>query len=216
MLAQAAGRCTCSPLLEPQRPLGSVPALPSAGLDCARTRLQTTPTLGRLVWGVALLNAGRVALSMRPVLCGIIPAGHTKHPLVRAPSRAPVRVAGPSVDTGLGAMKSALLSARDFPPSVDAIFQDFTGVRSAEWGRRAAVAIIRIRRRTGRTASFNELFEELERGRPHPVDWDALDRVLVYSFRHHAAVHWRRAGWINWTKQPRSLRTGRAFRELRL
>lgn len=99
-------------------------------------------------------------------------------------------------------------------------FETLTGEeRADEWGLAAAIFIARTRRRTGRGPSFAELLRELlpedsELFPRWPVELNAAARVQTwYAFRHHAAVEWKRRGWINWdTNVERSLRTGRQFR----
>ena len=98
---------------------------------------------------------------------------------------------------------------------------------SLEVGRRAAIEIARIRRRTGSGPTFAELFDPIFLDAAAPSSdlakgWDSIDRSHLYALRHHLAVHLRRDGWIQWSGLPRSLRTGvtfsrasRLFREAR-
>lgn len=77
------------------------------------------------------------------------------------------------------------------------------------------------RRRHSRGPTCRELFTHLlpdSEGIPSPLpdSWDTSDRRLAVSdFRDHAALEWRRRGYIGFDKQvSRSLRVGARFREL--
>lgn len=107
-----------------------------------------------------------------------------------------------------------LLSPDQFSPTVALLFEELTSRRASEpWGLIAAIEVVRLRRANGRSPSFSELFERVCRypSLP-PVDWTAIATEEVWSFRHHLAVHWRRENWITWSRTPRSLTTGWAFR----
>lgn len=92
------------------------------------------------------------------------------------------------------------------PTDMRALFD--TASADPDSGLSAAIAIARYRKRHGTGPTFSELFEILY---PHrDIDWDA-DRRLTFSFRHHLAVHWRRQGWIRWSRAPRSLMSGPQF-----
>lgn len=98
---------------------------------------------------------------------------------------------------------------------------------SQRLGKRAAIEIARTRKRTGCGPTFTELFDPIlldaaGRSSDLAAQWDSFERTHLYALRHHLAVHLRRGGWIQWTKLPRSLRTGvtfsiasREFREAR-
>jgi hypothetical protein len=78
---------------------------------------------------------------------------------------------------------------------------------------RASVTIARFRKKHRQGPTFAELFESLvETGSVQIADWPT-DSRSTYAFRHHLAVHWRRAGWITWSHRERSLATGVRFRE---
>lgn len=109
------------------------------------------------------------------------------------------------------------------PPStwVDA-FEDFTGHETAnQWGLGAAIFIAQTRRRTGSGPTFSEMFKEIlldTNGVPSKLP-ESIEfvqrRKLLSDFRIHAAIEWKRRGWVNWSPDvPRSLRVGRMFREL--
>jgi hypothetical protein len=101
-------------------------------------------------------------------------------------------------------------------------FEDFTGQDTADqWGLGAAIFIAQMRRRTGSGPTFSELFRELlidTNGVPSelPEDIELLQRRnLISNFRIYVAIDWKRRGWVSWNPNvPRSLRVGRAFREL--
>ena len=109
------------------------------------------------------------------------------------------------------------------PPGtwVDA-FEDFTGQESADqWGLGAAIFIAQTRRRTGTGPTFSEMFKEIlidTNGVPSelPESIEFLHRrELISDFRTYVAIDWKRRGWVSWNPNvPRSLRVGRAFREL--
>lgn len=110
----------------------------------------------------------------------------------------------------------------DEPPPTSWIymFESFTAEETADqWGLAAAIFIARTRRKTGQGPTFAELFRELmpgTRGVPSepPKSLDGIDRRrLVSDFRIHAAIEWKRRGWISWDHRvKRSLRVGRVFR----
>ena len=108
------------------------------------------------------------------------------------------------------------------PASWDVVFRNFTGADTAdEWGLAAAIFIARTRRRLDRGPTFVELFTELipdSEGLPAPIParLNYSQRVrLAPDFRIYAAIDWKRRGWISWdVSVARSLRVGRAFREL--
>ena len=111
---------------------------------------------------------------------------------------------------------------RPAPAAWAYVFEDFTGDDTAEeWALAAAIFVAQTRRRTGRGPTFSELFAHLlpDTGGlpgPFPDDLDFLGRRRATSgFRLHAATEWRRRSMISWdTDVLRSLRVGRAFREL--
>ncbi|MFS2241245.1 hypothetical protein [Microbacterium sp. OR16] len=102
------------------------------------------------------------------------------------------------------------------------VFEDFTGDDTGEpWAIAAGIFIAQTRRRSGRGPTFAELFTSLLPDTsglpgPFPDGMDFLDRRRAISgFRGHVAIDWRRRNMINWDKDVvRSLRVGRAFREL--
>lgn len=102
------------------------------------------------------------------------------------------------------------------------VFEDFTGEDSAEeWALAAAIFVAQTRRRTGYGPTFSELFSHLlpdTSGLPadFPAGLDFIERRRAISvFRGHAAIEWRRRNMISWESGvTRSLRVGRAFREL--
>lgn len=106
-------------------------------------------------------------------------------------------------------------------PWVDA-FEEFTGEDTADqWGLGAAIIIAQTRRRTGSGPTFAELFKEIlidSNGVPSELpDHIAFlhRRKLISDFRMYVAIDWKRRGWVSWNPQvPRSLRVGRAFRQL--
>jgi len=101
-------------------------------------------------------------------------------------------------------------------------FEDFTGSETADqWGLGAAIFVAQTRRRTGSGPTFSELFKEIlidTNGVPSelPESIEFLQRrKLVSDFRIYVAIEWKRRGWVSWNPNvPRSLRVGRAFREL--
>lgn len=110
------------------------------------------------------------------------------------------------------------------PPPADwvYVFEEFTGDDSGEpWAVASGIFVAQVRRRTGRGPTFAELFTHLlpdTHGLPGPFP-DGLEfierRRAISSFRGHVAIDWRRRSMINWDKDvTRSLRVGRAFREL--
>lgn len=109
------------------------------------------------------------------------------------------------------------------PPSSWAyMFEDFTGDDTAEsWAVAAAVFIAQTRRRTGHGPTFAELFGHLLPDScglpaPFPEGLEFMERRRAISgFRGHVATEWRRRNMIGWDAGVmRSLRVGRAFREL--
>ncbi|MDQ4215058.1 hypothetical protein [Microbacterium capsulatum] len=104
-------------------------------------------------------------------------------------------------------------------PWVD-VFASFTGTDTAdEWGLAAAIFIAQTRRRTGMGPTFSEMFLELlpdTDGIPSSIvdEFDYRERrQLIGDFRIHAAIEWRRRGWISWERGvERSLRVGKVFR----
>lgn len=102
------------------------------------------------------------------------------------------------------------------------VFEDFTGDDTGEpWAIAAGIFIAQARRRSGRGPTFAELFTYLLPDTaglpgPFPDGMEFLDRRRAISgFRGHVAIDWRRRNMINWDKDvTRSLRVGRAFREL--
>lgn len=102
------------------------------------------------------------------------------------------------------------------------VFEDFTGDDTADsWALAAGIFVAQTRHRTGCGPTFAELFTHLlpdTSGLPGPFP-DGLEfverRRAVASFRGHVAIDWRRRSMINWDRDiTRSLRVGRAFREL--
>lgn len=102
------------------------------------------------------------------------------------------------------------------------VFEDFTGAdTAAPWALGAGIFVAQVRRRTGRGPTFAELFTYLlpdTAGMPGPFP-DGLEfverRRAISGFRGHVAIDWRRRSMINWDRDvTRSLRVGRAFREL--
>lgn len=102
------------------------------------------------------------------------------------------------------------------------VFEDFTGDDTGEsWAIAAGIFIAQTRRRSGRGPTFAELFTHLlpdTSGLPGPFP-DGMEflerRRAISGFRGHVAIDWRRRNLINWDKDvTRSLRVGRAFREL--
>lgn len=101
-------------------------------------------------------------------------------------------------------------------------FEDFTGEDTADqWGLGAAIFIAQTRRRTGSGPTFSEMFKAIL------IDTDGVPsrlpetiepvprRKLIGDFRICVAIDWKRRGWVSWNPNvPRSLRVGRAFREL--
>lgn len=109
------------------------------------------------------------------------------------------------------------------PPAAWAyMFEEFTGDDSVdEWALAAAIAIVNVHQRGSQGPTFRELFTRLLPDTnglpgpfPHPMSY--YDRRRVISrFRIYTALQWRRRGMIDWEiGVPRSLRVGRAFREL--
>lgn len=102
------------------------------------------------------------------------------------------------------------------------VFEDFTGDDTAgPWALAAGIFVAQTRRRTGRGPTFAELFTHLlpdTSGLPgsFPESLEFVERRrAISSFRGHVAIDWRRRNMINWEKDvTRSLRVGRAFREL--
>lgn len=108
------------------------------------------------------------------------------------------------------ASKSAshqLASISELPDGMRELFEAV--VADSAVGLAAAVQVARYRKRHGYGPTFSELFGVLFTG--SGVDWDR-DRRLTFTFRHHLAVHWKRAGWIRWDGTHRSLATGPTFR----
>lgn len=106
---------------------------------------------------------------------------------------------------------------RELTPEWLPLLETYTSDETTdEWGLRAGVIVARYRKRSGRGPTFRELFEELEReGRAlSGIPWpDGVStRRAVYVFQWHCAVHWRRRGWICWSREVRSLRPGPRFR----
>lgn len=104
---------------------------------------------------------------------------------------------------------------------VDA-FEDFTGQTTADqWGLGAAIFIAQTRRRTESGPTFSEMFREIlidTNGVPSELP-ECIEfqqgRELISNFRIYVAIDWKRRGWVSWDQNaPRSLRVGRAFREL--
>lgn len=101
------------------------------------------------------------------------------------------------------------------------MFEAYTGEDTAdEWGLAAGIFIAHYRHRHGAGPTFRELFTHLSpdtRGLPSalPADWDVNERRRAVSgFRIHAAIEWRRRGYIGYDVQvTRSLRVGPRFRE---
>lgn len=99
-------------------------------------------------------------------------------------------------------------------------FELFTsGDTADEWGLAAAVYIAQYRRRHSRGPTLLELFTHLlpdTEGIPSPLPdaWNTSERRLAVSdFRDHAALEWRRRGYIRFDKQvSHSLRVGPEFR----
>ena len=108
-----------------------------------------------------------------------------------------------------------IVSPSSFPPDLRRLFDQLTGSESESWGLLAAIALSRFKKRHSRAPSFAEFFDMVlaTRGlQAHSdVEWAVLSAAMVYSFRHHVAVHWRRQGWISWSLEPHSLRHGKAF-----
>lgn len=102
------------------------------------------------------------------------------------------------------------------------MFELFTSDDTAdEWALSAAIYVAQYRRRHSRGPTLRELFNHLlpdADGIPShlPGDWHVSDRRLaVRDFRRHAAIEWRRRGYIGFDKRvSRSLRVGARFREL--
>jgi len=121
-----------------------------------------------------------------------------------------------NVDETLADASHTTRAPKEIPDEWRHLFMQLTGPDSAhEWGLRAAIAITRFRKVNKHGPSFAQLFDTLLELRPHVEDEDSNRRVqklAIYRFRHHVAIHWRRLGWIEWNHSARSLRAGRAFR----
>ena len=103
-----------------------------------------------------------------------------------------------------------------FPSEVGLLFEELTGPRGDMWGLRAAITIVRFRKRHDRSPTFLELFDDLLdaprlSALERKIDWSSMSRDTARGFRHHCAIHWHRSGWIAWERTPRSLRPGPAF-----
>lgn len=96
------------------------------------------------------------------------------------------------------------------------ILGDLTGDHATERGLMAAVLVARARHRSGRGPTFSELFDALipsvDNGRLVPT-WQALEASERQTIRYHAAIHWRRLGWLSWSRSERSLQCGPVFRD---
>lgn len=96
------------------------------------------------------------------------------------------------------------------------LFDELTGDDSAVHALAAAVQITRVRRASGRGPTFRELFEVVVAEMDGDVwlsVWRELDGPDRQAIRYHTAIHWRRLGWISWTRLERSLKPGPVFRD---
>jgi len=89
---------------------------------------------------------------------------------------------------------------------------------ASEWGLKAALYVTRFRKRSGHGPTFAELFDGLglsgaSGDATTGIAWDRFDTHVLFSFRLHVAVQWKRDGWIYWTGTSRSLRAGPMYSE---
>ena len=112
---------------------------------------------------------------------------------------------------------SRIVSPEHFPIELRALFDELTGPNADVWGLSAAIALSQFKKHHSRSPSFAEYFDAvliLREFQPRSsIDWSSVPSPVLYSFRHHVAVHWRRLGWISWSREPHSLRHGKAFRK---
>lgn len=105
------------------------------------------------------------------------------------------------------------------PSDLMALLGDLTSEDLAsEWGLKAALYVTRFRKREGHGPTFSELFDGLglSGASGHAstgIAWDGFDAQVLFSFRLHVAVQWKRDGWIYWTGTSRSLRAGQMYSE---
>lgn len=116
----------------------------------------------------------------------------------------------------MGSRTIGRASPSTFPPEMKALFEELTLSHSRRWGLEAAILMSRYRKRNKQWPTFAELFAELTAkpelsGVVGRIDQSTLNGPVGKSLRYHAAVQWRRDGWIHWSYEPRSLRPGFAF-----
>lgn len=101
-----------------------------------------------------------------------------------------------------------VLSVGELPMAVRASLASAANDESL--GLVAAIEIARFRKKNGIGPTFSELFAKLEQVGAIALDWEGEGDV-IFAFRYHIAVHWRRHGWVSWNLSTRSLATGRTF-----
>ena len=90
------------------------------------------------------------------------------------------------------------------------LFLELTGEETAdEWARSAGLYIRHVRKTTKAHPSFSKLFNKLL---SKNETWTAAPRRQKYFFNQIVAIHWRRCGWIWFTRDSNSLAEGPASR----